>query len=370
MAAFRCKLVLFLAFSHPLRPAGHHRRWHFTDGRLQSGVRRASAARAGNLSALRAPRKVRPRGAVESGAAGGEDTAVDASPLSDETVFRAHSRHACAEVALVLEAVGLRPVVHELDGAWVIVVAAHDAPQARGEIAAWLAENRPRPEQPDRPASGQARAGVAAYVAIVVLVALAVGNYAFDRDWLAAGRIHGAAMLGGEWWRALTALTLHADLEHLAANVLRRRVRLVRRALPRLGCRLAADPARRRLRQRGQRAGAGARGTGRSAPRPPCSRRSACSARWAGRAPRQPAGRIYRWGPVIAAVALLAYTGAGGERTDIGAHIWGFAAGLGAGALAERIPAAAARRGAVQSQPASRRWACLSSPGRSRSSGC
>jgi rhomboid protease GluP len=349
MAAFRCKLVLFLAFSHPLRPAGHHRRWHFTDGRLQSGVRRASAARAGNLSALRAPRKARPRGAVESGAGGGEDTAVDARPLSDETVFRAHSRHACAEVALVLEAVGLRPVVHELDGAWVIVVAAHDAPQARGEIAAWLAENRPRPEQPDRPASGQARAGVAAYVAIVVLVALAVGNYAFDRDWLEAGRIHGAAMLGGEWWRALTALTLHADLEHLAANVFFGGVfgwfagRYLGSGVAWLLILLAGAC--------GNVVnvlvlGAGHRAIGAS---------TAVFAAlgllgalgWAGRRGSR-RGRIYRWGPVVAAVALLAYTGAGGERTDIGAHLWGFAAGLGAGALAERIPRPLLERGAIQ----------------------
>jgi rhomboid protease GluP len=51
---------------------------------------------------------------------------------------------------------------------------------------------------------------------------------------------------------------------------------------------------------------------------------------------------------VIAAVALLAYTGAGGERTDIGAHIWGFVAGLGAGLLAARIPRPVLAQGGVQ----------------------
>src|SRR5690606_35050914 len=34
-----------------------------------------------------------------------------------------------------------------------------------------------------------------------------------------------------------------------------------------------------------------------------------------------------RWAPLIAAVALLAFTGAGGERTDVLAHLTGFISG-------------------------------------------
>ena len=51
---------------------------------------------------------------------------------------------------------------------------------------------------------------------------------------------------------------------------------------------------------------------------------------------------------MIGAVALLAFTGSGGERTDIGAHLWGFAAGLGAGLLAAWLPVDILRRGDVQ----------------------
>ncbi|HRP86493.1 MAG TPA: rhomboid family intramembrane serine protease, partial [Gammaproteobacteria bacterium] len=68
---------------------------------------------------------------------------------------------------------------------------------------------------------------------------------------------------------------------------------------------------------------------------------------WAGRR-HSVQGWIYRFGPIVAAVALLAYTGAGGERTDVGAHIWGFAAGLGAGWLAAFIPRAVLQRAVVQ----------------------
>jgi hypothetical protein len=35
----------------------------------------------------------------------------------------------------------------------------------------------------------------------------------------------------------------------------------------------------------------------------------------------------HRWAPIVAAVALLAFTGSGGERTDVLAHLTGFGSG-------------------------------------------
>jgi hypothetical protein len=61
-------------------------------------------------------------------------------------------------------------------------------------------------------------------------------------------------------------------------------------------------------------------------------------AAWVRAGRRSGPGWVYRWGPVVAAVALLAYTGAGDENTDVGAHLWGFAAGLVAGAVAAFLP--------------------------------
>lgn len=259
---------------------------------------------------------------------------------SPETVFHARSRQACSEAALVLEAVGLRPVIHEMDGDWLVIVAAHEAAQARREIAAWQAENRAsRPEPPARRPLADGRPGVLGYVLVVVAVALAVSNFAFERDWLAAGRIDGAAMRAGEWWRAFTALTLHADLGHIAANVFFGGVfggfagRYLGSGVAWLLVLFA---------------GAGGNvvnvlvmGPGHRAIGASTAVFAALgllgSLGWAGRR-RSVQGRVYRWGPVIAAVALLAYTGAGGERTDLGAHIWGFVVGLGAGVLAAWLP--------------------------------
>jgi rhomboid protease GluP len=231
-----------------------------------------------------------------------------------------------------------------------VIVAAHEAAQARREIAAWQAENRTRrPEPPARLPLADGRPGVLGYVLVVVAVALAVSNFAFDRDWLAAGRIDGAAMRAGEWWRAFTALTLHADLGHIAANVFFGGVfggfagRYLGSGVSWLLVLFA---------------GAGGNvinvlvmGPGHRAIGASTAVFAALgllgSLGWAGRR-RSVQGRIYRWGPVIAAVALLAYTGAGGERTDLGAHIWGFVMGLGAGLLAALLPRRILVHGGVQ----------------------
>jgi membrane associated rhomboid family serine protease len=45
----------------------------------------------------------------------------------------------------------------------------------------------------------------------------------------------------------------------------------------------------------------------------------------------------HRWAPLIAAVALLAFTGVGDERTDIVAHLAGFATGVVTGAIQARV---------------------------------
>lgn len=266
-----------------------------------------------------------------------------------EIVFRAHRRVACAEVALLLEAVGLRAVVQEIGDECLVIVAPHEAARARHEIDAWLAENRARPEPPPRqPLAGGLR-GVAGYALVVVLVALAVTNLAFDRDWLAAGGIDGAAMRAGEWWRALTALTLHADVAHLAANVffgglfggfsgrylgsgVAWLLILLAGAAGNIVNVLVLGPGHRAIgASTAVFAALGLLG----------------SLGWAGRR-RSVQGRLYRFGPIVAALALLAFTGSGGERTDVGAHLWGFAAGLGAGWLAAFIPRAVLLRAAVQ----------------------
>ena len=55
----------------------------------------------------------------------------------------------------------------------------------------------------------------------------------------------------------------------------------------------------------------------------------------------------YRWAPLVAGVILLGFMGAGGERTDVLAHLTGFAMGALAGVVhaCSRYPAAPWRSG-------------------------
>jgi membrane associated rhomboid family serine protease len=124
---------------------------------------------------------------------------------------------AVMERSVVLDAVG---IAHEVeatpDGGWALFVDDVDAPAAEAALAAWEAENPPRPEALARPDYEGSLAGVVAGLAILafaVRAGLGPAGSLFER-----GSADAARMLQGEWWRAATALTLHADLAHVAAN--------------------------------------------------------------------------------------------------------------------------------------------------------
>jgi rhomboid protease GluP len=124
---------------------------------------------------------------------------------------------AVMERSVVLEAMG---VAHELqptpEGGWALLVDDVDAPAAEAAIAAWESENPPRPVPVARLDPGWPLAGVVAGLAILAfaaLVGLGPAGSLFER-----GSANAARMLQGEWWRAATALTLHADMAHVAAN--------------------------------------------------------------------------------------------------------------------------------------------------------
>ena len=74
---------------------------------------------------------------------------------------------------------------------------------------------RARPEQMHR----HAWLGPAAYVSVLLLVAWLAGHRAFATNWLAAGVLDTAVVRSGEYWRAVTALTLHFDVAHLLGNM-------------------------------------------------------------------------------------------------------------------------------------------------------
>jgi rhomboid protease GluP len=68
---------------------------------------------------------------------------------------------------------------------------------------------------PSRPG---AALGAAVYVLILLLAAYSAGNGSFGADWFSVGSLDAGSP--AQWWRAITALTLHVDQQHWLGNVL------------------------------------------------------------------------------------------------------------------------------------------------------
>ena len=135
-------------------------------------------------------------------------------------VLRARDQRQSTEAGLVLTALEIEHELTRLDGRWMISVPAELAPQASAELAEYAAESR-APPVGVRPIAELSTGwgGVVVYVVVLLVVAALTRRYAFDSDWLASGRIDSTRVLAGEWWRTLTALTLHVDISHLAGNI-------------------------------------------------------------------------------------------------------------------------------------------------------
>jgi membrane associated rhomboid family serine protease len=233
------------------------------------------------------------------------------------------------ERSVVLDAVGIEhEVLATAEGAFEIVVDDADAPAAEAALGAWESENRARPGQAPRPEYGRSVAGVA--VGFIILVFslrthLGQAGPLFER-----GSADAARMLQGEWWRAVTALTLHADLAHVAANAVAMAVFLgavARRLGPALATwmTLVAGVA-------GNVATAVALPGGHVSIGASTAVFGALGILSALQVPRRSG-----WLTLGAGVALLGLLGTG-ERADLLAHLFGFTAGVAEGLALRRLP--------------------------------
>jgi membrane associated rhomboid family serine protease len=245
----------------------------------------------------------------------------------------------CADWAFVLDAVGV-PYERRTTatGASLWVEPEHHA-RAAHELRGYLRENR-RPAVapvvwPNHP---HAIYGVIGYALVLIAVTFAVLAGAGDNNWKSAGVLDAGFLDRGEWWRVLTALTLHGDVLHLLSNLA-------------FGA-LFGYPAA-RLFGPGVAwllilAGAGlAYGVDALLHPPQHHLLGASTAVFTALGLVASYGwrrHLQNWSPwtrrsapLVAGIALLAFTGTGGENTDILAHLAGFVVGTGIGALCARL---------------------------------
>jgi rhomboid protease GluP len=254
----------------------------------------------------------------------------NAEPAPPAVVFRG-SKLLCREFSLVLEARGIEHEARESGESWVLTVPPPLVHRAYDEISRYSAERNVPRATPNliEPFSGAA-IGAVGYTLILLVTAYCAGIGLFGADWLSLGALDAAA--GREWWRALTALTLHLDQEHLMGNLLFGAVAGV--AAGRL---LGPGVAWASI------LGAGALANYVEILIAPATHRAvgastavfAALGLLAGLAWRQRLTlrerRWYRWAPLIAGTCLLTLLGAGSAHVDVLGHALGFLFGVGVG---------------------------------------
>ena len=135
-------------------------------------------------------------------------------------VSRAGSRKTIEDHALVLEARGIAFGTAVALGQQVLLVRAEDAERARAELDKYTRENQAMPSRDEAPQPLQwSVAAALIFGAVLVALDLVSRRNGFGLDWWRAGMADAALIQEGAWWRSVTALCLHADLLHLAGNL-------------------------------------------------------------------------------------------------------------------------------------------------------
>lgn len=253
-----------------------------------------------------------------------------------DVVLRVAPRKRTAEDwALVLAAEGLAPRVWRADEGYAVGVAPADCERGLAALDHYEYENAARHDPPITaapPAHPLALRTGLSISASLLLFFLYTGARRPGVSWFERGSAEAERILAGEYWRLATALSLHADLAHVAANAVVGAVfvtAVCRWLGPGVGGALVLVTG-----IGGNALNAWVQGAGHASVGASTAVFGAVGllgglgvSRWRRRGAR---GRR-QWIPVAAAIGLLGMLGTAGERTDLWAHLWGLAVGAGLG---------------------------------------
>ncbi len=250
-------------------------------------------------------------------------------------VFESRNRAACSDRALVLASSQIPHKVVDDSSSCALIVPAEFSARAMEELLLYDEENPPPVPRPRKIIEYQDPVpGIVAYLIVVTLIAWLAGNSVFGSDWYQLGRVDGTLLREGEWWRPITALTLHSGLRHLAGNIIFGTLfglfagRLLGSGLAWFAIVVS-----------------GAMGNVLNTLLLESSHRSIGASTAVFAALGLVAGYVwraklmsqerwpYRVGPIVGGFALLMFTGTGDANTDIGAHLMGFLCGFSSGML-------------------------------------
>ena len=271
-------------------------------------------------------------------------------PASHAIAASTDKQHQIEVWSLVLAAFGIEHRIIRQDRGWAIFVQTKEVDAARKEIQSFEEENRLWPPEPVLPAVASNSPPTVLILGGLLIFFFITGPWDSDTFWFDRGALSTQRLIKhGEWWRLITALTLHSNPVHVAGNiiiggsivhlVLRQwgsglgflavilsgffgnLVNILFRANPHISVGFSTAV----FGSLGLLAGSEA-------------------ARNRGRSIR----RIFL--PLAAAMALLGLLGTEGEHTDLGAHFFGFLAGILMGGMLELIPVLSGKKLSGKSQ--------------------
>jgi rhomboid protease GluP len=251
-------------------------------------------------------------------------------------IYRSPTRKPCEERAFVLTAVGIPYELSQTLAGFSLWVEPADLDQARSQLLLYQQESRRPPPVAVAPARlyDHAWVGSALYALVLLAVAVAVSAGWGRLDAFEAGELNAGLVRHGQWWRAWTALTLHLDAAHIAANLGAGAWfgYLAGRLLgPGTAWALVVLGAGAANWTEALLAAADQRSVGAStAVFTALGLMAAYSWRERRLMTLRPA---QRYGPLFAGVILLGWLGTSGEHTDVMAHLLGFGVGGALGAL-------------------------------------